>query len=143
MTATYQQATNEILTALKDAWDADGDSSSYPIRYWDTADAASPATPWARATVRLQDGAQATLSSDTGARRFRRFGLVTVQIFTEWGKNTTLKYTLTKIVSEAFEGVTTSPGRVIFRNVRVNEVGQDGQWFQTNVLADFEYDEIR
>lgn len=143
MTATYNQAKDEILGAFRTAWLADALSLDYPIRYWDVAYQADPLTPWARATVVHQDGEQVTLSNESGARRFRRFGVVTVQVFTEWGKNTTLGPGLAKITSEAFEGVTTSPGRVIFRNVRVNEVGQDGQWFQTNVLADFEYDEIR
>ena len=55
----------------------------------------------------------------------------------------TLSDQLATIVKDAFEGVATSPGRVLFRNVRYNEVGQDGQWFQQNVLADFEYDEVR
>lgn len=143
MSVTYQQAVDEMLATLRTAWLADAASMDYPILYWDVAYPAEPTTPWCRVTVQHQDGAQVTLSNESGARRFRRYGLITVQIFTEWGKNTTLKNTLKKIVCEAFEGVTTSPGRVTFRNVRPNEIGQDGQWFQTNVLAEFEYDEVR
>jgi hypothetical protein len=66
-----------------------------------------------------------------------------VQIFTFYGKGGSLSDDLATIAKNAFEGVTTSPGRVIFRDVRSQEIGQEGQWFQTNVLADFEYDEIR
>ena len=143
MTATAEQAKNEILAAHRTAWLASVDSQDYPIRYWDATYVDTPSTPWANVTVRHQDGEQATLSNETGARRFRHFGVVTVQVFTFYGKGSTLRDALVAVTKNAFEGVTTSPGRVIFRNVRLNEVGQDGQWFQSNVLADFEYDEVR
>jgi hypothetical protein len=32
---------------------------------------------------------------------------------------------------------------VELRNVRLNEVGSDGHWYQINVVADFEYDEVK
>ena len=143
MTATIDQARDEILGTFRAAWLASSTSDEYPIRYWNVAYDEDPTTPWARVAVRHQDGAQVTLSNESGARRFRRFGVVTVQVFTIYGRNSGLHDDLVTIANNAFEGVTTSPGRVIFRNVRINEVGQDGQWFQTNVLADFEYDEVR
>jgi hypothetical protein len=142
MTA-IKQAKDEIQTAFRTAWLAADTSDEYPIRYWDVAYVDTPDTPWCRLTVRHQDAEKVTLSNDVGARRFRRYGVATVQIFTFYGKGGSLSDDLATIAKNAFEGVTTSPGRVIFHNVRSQEIGQEGQWFQTNVLADFEYDEIR
>lgn len=143
MTATLLQARDEILGALKTAWDADPGSTGLPVLYSDTEEDVPATGAWARVTVQHNEGFQATLSNAVGARRFRRLGTVTVQVFTPHNEGGTLSDTLATVAKNAFEGVTTSPGRVIFRNVRVNEVGQDKEWFQVNVLADFEYDEIR
>jgi len=143
MTATLTQARDEILGHFKAAWDADGTASQYPIRYWAVSEEKPTTDAWVRITVAHVDGGQATLSGATGQRRFRHFGVVTVQVFTKYGDGLTLNDQLCTVAKNAFEGEVTSPGRVIFRNVRLNEVGQDDQWFQTNVLADFEYDEIR
>lgn len=139
---TPTEARDEILSAHKTAWDADATASLYPLVYWDVS-GEKPETPWARVTVRHQDGEQVTLSNEAGQRRFRHFGVVTVQTFTKYGGGMSLNDELVAVSKNAFEGVTTSPGRVIFLNVRINEVGQEGHWFQTNVLADFEYDEVR
>lgn len=141
--ATKVQARDEMLGVLKTAWDAGGASAGLPVLYWDTEGSIPTSGAWARATIRHATGGQATLSSSVGTRRFRHTGTVTVQIFTPHNEGGTLSDDLTDIVENAFEGTTTSPGRVIFFNVRTNEIGQHGQWFQTNVLADFEYDKIR
>jgi hypothetical protein len=68
---------------------------------------------------------------------------VTAQIFTEFGDGQVLADSLATVARDAFEGEVTSPGRVIFRNVRAVDVGPDGHWTQTNVLAEFEYDEVK
>jgi hypothetical protein len=46
------------------------------------------------------------------------------------------------IVAGGFEGVT-SPGGVEFKGVTVNEIGQDGDFYQVNVVVPFEYDEVK
>ena len=144
MTVTdVTQARSEIHTRFKTVWDADSASQNVTVLYADTAQDPPPEGSWARITVRHADGAQATLSGETGARRFRQFGVVTVQVFTSTGDGQVTSDVLVAIAKFAFEGVATSPGRVLFRNVRIQEVGQDGAWFQSNVLADFEYDEVK
>ena len=143
MTATLTQARDEIHAAFKAAWEA---SVSYPVLYRDISnkDSKIPESgPWARLTVRHTVGGAAAIGGPSGSRRFRHYGIVTVQIFTEFGEGQRIADELTTIAKNAFEGEVTSPGRVIFRDVRINEVGQDEQWFQTNVLAKFEYDEVR
>ncbi len=143
MTATLIQARDEILTQFKTTWEGDVVSQDLPVLYRDVPQDIPSSGDWARVTIQHNFGEQVTLSGETGARRFRQFGIVTVQIFTETGKGMELSDTLAMIAKTAYEGVTTLPGRVEFRRVRVNEVGQDGTWFQQNVLADFEYDEVR
>lgn len=145
MTATLTQARDEMQTVFRTAWLASAVSQSYPIQYADVSYDSTPTDvdAWARLTVQHGPSEQVTLVSDVGSRRFRRFGIITAQVFTKHGKGMSLSDQLAEIGRNAFEGVATTPGRVIFRNVRTNEVGQDGQWFQTNVLAEFEYDEVR
>lgn len=143
MISTKAQARDEMLAVHQTAWDAGAPSLGLPVLYWDTEGDIPDAGGWCRITVRHAEGSQVTLSSSVGTRRFRHRGTVTVQIFTPHNEGGTLSDSLTDIVENAYEGTTTSPGRVIFTNVRTQEIGQEGQWFQTNVLADFEYDKIR
>ncbi len=139
MTATFTQANSEILTLFKAAWDATG----HPALY-ENVKGAPPTTqiPWARVSVRHGPSGPTSLSGGLGTQRFERTGLLTVQIFIPNGEGLSTGYNLGKIVADAFEGVA-SPLQVWFRNVRVNEIGSDGEWFQFNVLVDFAYDEIK
>lgn len=137
------QARDEILGVHKTAWDADPASNGLPVLYWDTEGSIPDSGAWCRLTVRHAEGRTAAIGGPAGSRRFRHTGTVTVQIFTPHNEGGTLSDQLCDVVENAYEGAVTSPGRVIFRNVRTNEIGQDGQWFQVNVLADFEYDKIR
>lgn len=136
-------AREAIATLFKTAWDAQvGD---IPVVVYDDFDTEIPGedTPWVRFVIRHSIFEQATLANDVGSRRFRRFGIVAVQIYTPPGSGMTEPYKFAKVALDAFEGQSTSPDGVLFRNVRVNEEGQEGPWFKTSVFADFEYDEIK
>lgn len=152
MTATVEQAVDAILTRFNDTWEGDAESTGIPVAWPDAKfqvptgqDADDDPLPWARVAINHNPGAggQATLSGDTGQRRYRRFGVVTVQIFTPFGGGQLKAHRLVRVAMSAFEGVDLAPSGVIFRNARFTEVGQDGAWLQTNVTADFEYDEVR
>lgn len=139
MTATYAQARSEMFALLKAAWDP----TTFKMVWPDKPDAKpSGRTPWARTTLRHNLGGQATLANHAGVSRFRREGILTVQIFTPSGEGLSRAYDLAKIIADALEGASTSRG-VWFRNTRLNEVGPDGDWFQLNVTTDFIYDEIK
>jgi hypothetical protein len=88
------------------------------------------------------DGFQATLKSPTGQATYRRTGLLTVQIFVASGSGLQTTYDLVKVVADAFEGKSASGG-LWFRDVRVREVGRDGAFRQTNVIIEFDYDEVK
>lgn len=136
MSLTYAAARDEILTLFRTAWLANGSSAAVPLFYDDVAKDAPSAVSWARVTVRHNTGG----NDGIGNRLRIRTGTVTIQIFTTFGEGLASVDVLGKVAVDAFHGKATSGG-AWFRNVRLNEVGQDGKWFQTNVLADFEYNE--
>jgi hypothetical protein len=149
MSLTIEQSRDEIHTLFKTAWDAGVETTGKEITYWDakkivpvTNDDDSNPDTWARILIQHVLANQASLANRSGQRKYRRSGLVTVQVFTPLGTGLSIADKVYKIVIDAFEGQAT-PGNVWFRNVRLNEVGPSGSWFQANVIADFEYDEIK
>ena len=149
MTATITEARDQILDLFKTAWDAGGASSGLTVLYEGGPTADKPkdtSVSWARVAVRhnpVQPGKVTLGRAPDGKSRRTRTGNVFVQLFTPMGEGLQLADSLAIISQSAFEGKTTSPGNVIFRTVSVNEVGEEeGGWFQTNVTAQFEYDEI-
>jgi hypothetical protein len=136
---TYKVARREILARFKAAWD----TTTFQAFYDDVKKQRSKdEDPWAVITYRHAGGRQTTLSGAVGTRTFTRTGTLTVQIFTPSGKGLQEAYELAKVVSDAFEG-TSTPGGAWFRNVRLNEVGRDGEFFQLNVIVEFLYDEVK
>lgn len=145
---THQEATSEILTALRTAWLAGapvvtGEATAPPLLY-----DASPSRPpdgghWARPTVRHLEGSQDTLAGP-GSRSFRRVGTIAVQVYAPLGEGEgrSLAMGLGRVALGAFEGATT-PGDVWFRRARVRELGPEDGWYVVLVEADFEYDEVR
>jgi hypothetical protein len=141
---TFAEARDEIHTLFKTAWDLGAETAGQAVLYADsktqvpkTDDTDSNPDLWARITVQHTGGNQGTLG---GNKCFNRFGLVTVQVFTPSGTGLSLGDNVYKIVVDAYEGKTT-PGGVWFRNVSVNEIGPEGEWYQTNIIAEFEYEE--
>ena len=139
MPATIATARDEMSALFKAAWDTTG----LPV-IWDDVAKTPPKTRtgWARFTIRHEDGDQSTLSGGLGKARFTRRGTIFIQIFTPVGKGLSDADPLIKKAMDAYEGKSTASG-VWFRNVRPREIGPDGDWNQVNVLADFEYDEVK
>ena len=143
MTATFDEANDAILDVFKTAWDTTGHPVAYenvkPVKPFPP----TAISPWARVMVRHTGGMQGSLTGGLGTTRWSRLGLFTAQIFVPNGDGLSLGYSLCKIVTDAFEGVATVSTRVWFRDVRINEIGPDGEWFQFNVIAEFTYDEVK
>jgi hypothetical protein len=87
-------------------------------------------------------GRQASLSGASGTKRWERSGFLIVQLFTPILQGQSSADSLVGIIRGAFEGYST-PSGVWFRNPRISEVGSDGTWYQTNILVDFLYDEVK
>lgn len=139
MTATYNEAKDQILALFKTAWDTTGYGVVYPNK---EGDKPNDAVPWARVDIEHFDGGDASLSGVDGTKRYERDGVFTAQIFVPSGEGLSEAYTLANTVSTAFEGKTTAGG-VWFRDVRIREVGPTESWFQLNVKATFNYDEVK
>lgn len=146
----------EIYALFQTAWLADALSDGVPVLYEGKkatvptdAESGEPvdAPSWARVSLRHNTdqtgGTQASAGGDAnGTRVYDREGVVSVQIFTTPGKGLRLADNLGSIAQKAFQGKTTSPGGIWFRHVRIVEVGASGDWYQTNVLAEFVYQEV-
>ena len=145
MTANLNLTEDDILTRLKDVWDADPDSQGFALVYdnVELADGIAPpdqgVDPWARATI--QTGASRQVAFGDGVRRFENEGILTVQIFTLVGIGQNLVKNLTDVVLSAVRAHRTTNG-VIFRDTNIVTVGAGDKWFQVNVLTDFVVDEL-
>jgi hypothetical protein len=144
MSLTMQQAVDAMLTLFEAAWDTTGHEAIYvdvPLTTAQEAVIKTGNAPWARVTVKHNVRTQQTLGSQ-GNRLFDNIGLIIVEVYTPKGDGLTTARSLSTIARDAFEGVST-PNGVWFRNTRVNEIGPEGHWYHTNVIAEFSYDEIR
>lgn len=146
MTATLTTARDEIHAAFQTAWDAGAPAlnggTAPPVSYDAVAFEAPTAAVWARIRVRHEQGEQVTLGGPA-TRRFNKQGTVTVSIFAPLATtlDTTTAEALALVAKSAFEGKAT-PSQVWFRDVTVNEIGIEESWFQIDVIASFNYDEI-
>jgi len=142
--STRRAAITEILGLFRTAWLGAGQADNR-VKYDNVGKTTVPPTgntPWARVTLRHIAAGQGSLSGESGQRMFDRSGILTIQIFVPPGKGLAEATDLPKILQDAYEGVRTTNG-AWFRDVVVQEVGIDGDFFQTNVIAIFEYDEIK
>lgn len=136
------QARDEILAVFRTAWLASDTSKELPVKYPDVRFTPPKSGAWAAITVQHMDGGQASLANHSGVRAYENIGTVTVQIFTESGNGQVLSDELVQLVVDSYRGTRTSSG-VIFHKVRPVEVGTSGTWYQVNVVANFEYTEVR
>lgn len=135
---TPQEAIDAIGKVFADAWNTTGGRAVY-----DDLPGSVPKdddTLWARLTIRHGPGGQASLAGDSGQRRWRAEGTVTVQVFAPMGDGAQASRNAAHVVMNAFRDAKLP---VWFRNARMNEVGASGAFFQINVLTTFSYDEVR
>lgn len=143
MHADRTEARDAVMSLFKTAWEAQ--PPPIPIVLYDDRKKEIPTNlkPYARIMMRHNTGAQTTLTGENNKKRFTNRGTITVQVFSEFGTGLVLNDQMATIATGAFEGQKTDPDGVWFLNVRAVEIGQSGDWFQTNVLADFRYDLLR
>lgn len=136
---TLTEARDTILTVFKTAWDAA--TPPFPVVYQDEpTQKPTTLTPWARVKVEHVTGRQRTLCGSDGNMRFTREGIMWVQIFSPMGLGQFNSDALAEVILLALEGARFDGG--FFKRVRINEIGSDGAWYCTNVVADFEWDQI-
>lgn len=131
--ANAKQVNNGVLPEVEWANIPREDSNGKPLKPLSEGN-----KPWARVTTRHNGGEQRAFGEPPN-RRFRRMGVVIVQVFTPAGKRGLVTGDrLGNVALDAFEG--NMSGDVWFKNATQTEVGIDGAWYQVNVSAEFEYD---
>lgn len=144
MTLTLAQARDAVISLVDAAWKADATTLSFPMLYDDVKGdnpgenaSTTQATAFGRTTLRTLTSPQST----QGRRRFLTTAALTVQIFTPFGDGHTLGDPMAKVVLDALRGHVGSTGGFWLSDIAANEIGQDGPWFQTNVVATARYQE--
>ncbi|QKW95599.1 structural protein [Stenotrophomonas phage vB_SmaS-AXL_3] len=98
---------------------------------------------WLRVSLQHVTGRQSSLAGEDGVRRWNRTGFISVQCFAPLARGSVQAATkLACVVRDALQGKQTA-SCVWFRNPRINEVGEDKDWFNVNATIDFDYDELR
>ena len=135
MSLIYKEAVDDINKMFDDAFPHEV--------FWESVQKDRPTTtdPWASAIIRHAIGSQSTLGG-AGNRSFLRAGTFIAAIYAHGGNGLSIAYELARVSANAYEGQT-SPNGVWFRNVRIQEIGRDGDYFQVNMLAEFEYYETK
>lgn len=138
MSLTYKEAIDDIQTIFLNAITPSG----VQVHWENVRDQRDPSEDaWVQFVIRHASGRQASLGG-VGGRDFERQGTAIAAIFAPIGKGLSESYDLAKTVADAYEGVH-SPNGVWFRNVRIQEIGRDGEFHQTQVLIEFEYYETK
>lgn len=142
-TLTITDARDEALAIIKAAMDGTAPYDAYEVIYTDSADdVPKDAASWMRVMFRHTDGEQASLTDDSARHRWERRGLLSLQGFHPTADGQNISDAWLQLMLDSLEGVV-SPGGIIFRNVSPREIGQNGDWYQSNVIAEFEYDQIK
>jgi hypothetical protein len=117
--------------------------SPLPTIYWDNLSASPPGTDvtWVEFSVTHNQGTQDTLGA-VGNRKFKKNGLVTIRIKAPNDAGLDATDYLMENILAFMEGGETADG-IAMNNVTPSELGNIGSWFQTDILATFEYEKIR
>lgn len=152
--ATYVDAEDAIIEALKTKWAADAPAFNggivAPSLVFEFLEPDLKVHPrdsgkaWARVAVRHADANKASLRNSEGLARYRRVGFVWVQIFVPatGGKAWTVAAQLAGVAQKAYEGKRTAGGLVVFTKAQILDVARDGAWVRKDVRANFYWDEI-
>ena len=88
--------------------------------------------------VLTQTLSQLTTAAEYGKGNYREYGLITIQVFTQKNKGARGNVGLSDAVADIFRGW--SIDRLFIHESRIDRVGQTEEWYQSNVLIDYYYD---
>ena len=99
---------------------------------------------WARFTTQNASGIKTTVGSDVnGKARYTYNGLLFIQIF---GSMFMPDFpTVGRMLAEGMRNVFRSPpmsDSVVYRNARIEEISNDGTFYQYRVICEYEFDEL-
>lgn len=154
MSTTPQLARKGILARISAEWAAKAPAIVAPLaapemRYQGLEKGALPGADkyWGRSSTAMattRQSAHVTDEVDRSPVEYLTGGVVMVQIFAPM--SVTGSYAKGELLSEAaqrmFMAGETSEG-VWFRNPRINELPNDGTWHRWNVIADFQFNQVK
>lgn len=110
---------------------------NFPISFPDKPFTAPENASWARVTVKL--AGRAPRGMGDAKKKYVAFGTFCIQLFSVQGDGLTANDTLADNTVLNLESVVSSP--ITYRNIRAVDIGPDGAFTQTNIYADFEYED--
>jgi hypothetical protein len=155
MSATPQQARKEIFAMIGAGWAAKAPAILAPaappeMRYQGHEKGALPGSTkfWARSSTQLATTRQSAhmMPEAPGGSpvEFASAGVVFVQVFAPMSEQGS--YAKGELLAEAlqcmFMAAQTASG-VWFRNPRINEVPPDGTWYIWNVIAEYQFNQVK
>lgn len=144
--ANIAEARDFMCGVIKTAWAASsapaGWSGSWPptILWPDVAGEPPKSGAYAEVEIQHQGGGNVAIG-DSGNRRIRAKGVLTVCVFTDAGDGLTLSDYIANIVQRALEARQT-PDKVQFRDVRVVDDGRVEKAYKVRVVSNIEYDRV-
>jgi hypothetical protein len=152
MSLQPQEARKQMLAAVDTAWQAGAGAivgSSPDIRYQGVEEGPLPGADkfWMRA------GTQGVSNHQRGHRMpltgiskpvHDNKGFITLQIFAPMNSPTAYaKGELLAQLGQAIFMATETGGSIWFRNPRIRELDNDGTWYRWNVIADYQFSQVK
>ena len=132
---TPNDALDEMLGVFKAAWDTTGYTAAYSDQ------AGKPPTtevPWARVTVRHDQGAQSSLANGIGAKKYTHGGTIFAELYEPMGDGGGQGLIHARLVLNAYRQ---ARGAVWYRNHRFRETEPEGAFTRFLCAIDFVYDD--
>lgn len=130
---------DRMLSPLKDIVLA---QSLYVI-YDDTAKAVPTdgSISWVRINVKHRNGSRASLGRADGGSKHTQAGFVFIEIYTPRENGLTDSDIYSAAFAESLRNF--SDGDIWIKDVSEIEMGEDGNWFRSDIVAEFSYDLIQ
>jgi hypothetical protein len=138
MADTYAEARDAIQGLIVPAWDTA--TSTAPLMFDNLDEDPTDGAVWGRLTIKHTGGGRANIGPNG---RFRRTGMIFVQIFVPKNSGTETADAIGEALVEAIEDAG-GVGNVWFRDVAQREIGVNNEttYFQVNVEASFTFDRV-
>ena len=96
---------------------------------------------WVRISVKHRAGERSSLGRADKKGKHTQTGFVFVEIYTPREDGLVNSDVLSAAFAESIR--TSTDGDIWYKDVAATEVGEDGNWFRVDVIAEFEYDLIQ
>jgi len=103
----------------------------------------NPSVHWGQVSIQSVMSSQTAFGSGNKQRRYTEDGLIFIQLFAPKSEieGAEQQDQLAHIMRAAFRGRSV-PGKIWFRNARINDLDPEDEMLRLNVVAEYEYNEI-